>query len=134
MKLSSIQSIQDGAEASGLARPAAVPSPVPGALGSVWEQTAGDAQEPGAACASLPGPQRQPDGGCYHSGVSNQYRRAQDGGQSLYHSEDIIIISLVLRGSFHYHIVLSSPLYLGKKHAIISKTQWVVSSVSCLTA
>lgn len=58
-------------------------------MGSVWEQTAGVAQEPGAACASLPGPQRQPDGGCYHSGVSEQSGRAQDGGQSLYHCEDM---------------------------------------------
>lgn len=55
--LSALQSVSIGAEAPGLASQAAVPSPVPGAVGSLWEQTAGVAQEPGAACASLPGPQ-----------------------------------------------------------------------------
>lgn len=83
--LSALQSIQTGPEAPGPASQAAVPSPVPGAVGSVWKQTAGVAKKTRATCASLPGPQRQSDGRCHHSGVSERSGRAQAGGQPLYH-------------------------------------------------
>lgn len=85
-----LQSVSAGTERQGFTGEAVVSSSVPGAFGSVWEQTAGVRKKRGASRASLPRSQRQPDGGRHHAGVSQRPGGAQDGRQPLYHCEDMV--------------------------------------------
>lgn len=100
MVLFVFQSVQDGAEAAGPTCQAAVPSKLPGALGSVWKPASGVSQEPGAPCTSIPGPQRQPDGRRHHPGVAEQLGGAQDGREHLYHCENQAFTASFFKGGF----------------------------------